>query len=398
MLSMDQIRGQSAAIDLLLTQLAAARPHHAYIFHGPTGVGKFTTAIALARILLCHHPEHDLAGRPAACGQCESCRLLSGLEPGDAEEEQASIESAHPDLHIVAKELAASSSVATVRSRKQTNIPIDLLRELVVGGVTSDGRFHDASAYKSPNLRHGKVFIIDEAELLDAPGQNVLLKTLEEPPAGTTLILITASEDRLLPTIRSRCQRVAFVPLDDQIVRQWIDQHTDDLDDRAKSWLVDFASGSLGRAALAVEYDLVGWAKAVLPMIDHIAEGQAQPALGQVLADGLKQFAEDWVGRRPKGSKEAANKLAAQLMWSLIAGQARRRVHQLASHCPPGESQVNEARLSPWLSMIDAIGQAQRLLGSNVNLTLVCDQLAMSLHECLMPQVAGADSWPAAAR
>ena len=386
---MDEILGQSAAVDLLLDQLASGRPHHAYIFHGPTGVGKFTTAVALARILLCHRVETDLTGRPSACGSCDSCRLLAPSRPGDAQadaqadaqEQEHAIESAHPDLHVVAKELAAASSVATVRSRKQTNIPVDLLRELVVGGTTSDGHYHDAPAFKSPNLRHGKVFVIDEAELLDAPGQNVLLKTLEEPPAGTTLVLVTSSEDRLLPTIRSRCQRVAFTPLADEIVGGWIDEQGGDLADRARSWLIEFASGSLGRASLAIEYDLLAWARSVLPAIDRIAKGQAVPELGQTLSVAIKEFADSWVAKRAKGSKEAANKLAAQLMWSMIAGHVQRRMHQLAQACSPEDPIRSEAALDPWLSVIDALSEAERLLAANVNLTLVCDQLVAAMHE-----------------
>ena len=86
----------------------------------------------------------------------------------------------------------------------------------MIGGRTSDGKQHDSSAYKTPVSGDKKGFIIDEAELLDESGQNALLKTLEEPPLGTFIILVTSRDDALLQTIKSRCQLVYFSPLSNQ--------------------------------------------------------------------------------------------------------------------------------------------------------------------------------------
>src|SRR5690606_4650358 len=117
----------------------------------------------------------------------------------------------HPDLHVVTKELARYSEDRSTRERKLTQIPVDVLRTELIEPV-----------YRAAQMGHGKVFIVDEAELLNDAGQNAMLKTLEEPPAGTTIILVTSIQDRLLPTIRSRCQRVAFVPLPDSVVSRWL--------------------------------------------------------------------------------------------------------------------------------------------------------------------------------
>src|SRR5204863_4320065 len=97
----------------------------------------------------------------------------------------------HPDFHIIHKELAAYSDNRELREKKQINIPIDLLRERLLGG-TSGSSHHEAPAYRTAALGHGKVFIIDEAELLDPTAQNAMLKTLEEPPAQTWIFLITS--------------------------------------------------------------------------------------------------------------------------------------------------------------------------------------------------------------
>ena len=94
--AMDTILGQTRAIDQLLAALASGRLHHAYIFHGPAGVGKCTTARAFAAVLLCHDPVTDLAGRVAACGACASCRAI---EAGK-----------HPDLPVIVQELALYSA------------------------------------------------------------------------------------------------------------------------------------------------------------------------------------------------------------------------------------------------------------------------------------------------
>jgi DNA polymerase-3 subunit delta' len=377
---MEQIVGQPQAVNVLQQQLASGRLHHAYVFHGPVGVGKCTTAVTFARLLLCHNRQAEMAGRMAACGACESCRLLAAEPAGETEAELTT--SAHPDLHLVRKELASVCSVKQVRDRKQMTIPVDLLRELVIGGTTGDGQYHEAAAHKSAILRHGKVFIIDEAELLDAPGQNALLKTLEEPPPGTTLILVTSSEDRLLPTIRSRCQRVPFVPLSDAAVEQWLSQQAT-LDEEDRRWLTLFAGGSLGRARIALDYDLVQWAKTVLPAMDAMAQGRPQGELGSQIAGMIDELAKAWVRDRPKASKDAANRLAAGLMWSMIAAHARQQVHEQSGRCEPDAVIDNEARLEPWLSVIDTVREAERLLATNVNLSLVCDHIVGTIDRTL---------------
>ncbi len=205
---MPPILGHSAALRVLQNAITHDRVHHAWIFHGPPGVGKFTTAIAFAK------------------------RLLEGPGLFASAEDEAGFEAdaawTHPDLHVISKELAAVSNFTSLRNRKQTNIPVDLLREHLVGGWIGSG---DSKKYIEPPIGKtalsggGKIFIVDEAELLAREGQNTLLKTLEEPPPKTRLILITAHEDRLLPTIRSRCQlSVAFGPLPQQAVESWLSQ------------------------------------------------------------------------------------------------------------------------------------------------------------------------------
>jgi len=405
---MDIILGQTRAVDVLQASLQTGRLHHAYIFHGPKGVGKFTAAREFAKVLLCHEPQRDLMGRISACGSCESCRLmvppvLTEPLPGakkagkkrksddedDDDEETGQVQDSfdresHPDYHVIRKELAAMSSITELRKRKQMNIPIDLLRELMIGGKTMDGTYHDGAAFKSPRLNHQKVFIIDEAELLDHVGQNALLKTLEEPSPGTYIILVTSSEDRLLATIRSRCQRVVFTALPEQVVAQWIaSKGMSDLTDHQVQWLIRFAAGSLGRVELALNYDLYSWAKAVLPAVNQMKEDRYATLLGPQIAELINGFAERWVDEHPSASKDAANKQAAGLMWTLITQYARQKIGEAAARATPGDPIAAENAMEPWIGVIEAIGEAEKNLASNVNMGLVCDALVATMHRAL---------------
>ncbi|MEM9373943.1 MAG: hypothetical protein AAGA55_09895, partial [Planctomycetota bacterium] len=190
--ALDAVLGQDRAVSQLAAAMASGRLHHAWIFHGPEGVGKFTTALAWAAMLLDPTTAPGLTGAFACEPDSPTQRLLAS--------------GTHPDLHVVRKELARFSSDARVRDAKLATIPKAVVEDHLI-----------APASVAPVMRTGsmmgKAFIVDEAELLDrspanAPTQNAILKTLEEPAPGTLIVLVTSSEDRLLPTIRSRCQRV----------------------------------------------------------------------------------------------------------------------------------------------------------------------------------------------
>ncbi|MEM1354459.1 MAG: hypothetical protein AAGH88_06195 [Planctomycetota bacterium] len=376
---MDRIIGQTRAVGTLASQVAAGRVHHAQIFHGPPGIGKFTTAVEFAALLLCHDPVSDLHGNRSACGTCKSCRLLQTLRGGGdaeaAEDDPTShLASAHPDLHVVTKELALFDDDAATRARKLTTIPVGVIREHLLGPVGL-----------AATLGHGKVFIVDEAELLAGAGQNAMLKTLEEPPAGTHIILVTASEDRLLPTIRSRCQRVPFMPLTDEQVGAWLTRQSGGLDEKSRKWVIGFAQGSIGRAALAAKYGLVEWGTAVLaPVQQMLRSGRPAAQLGGAIAERVDGFAKAWVGDHKNASKEAANRMAAALMGSMISNYARRKLSESAAGCDPDTPGTSEMMLAPWLAVIEAVDEFERQLRANVNLTLCCEGLGARINATLM--------------
>lgn len=166
----DQVVGQEHVKDVLGSAVARGLTGHAYLFSGPRGVGKTTTARLMAMAVNCER--EDPAERP--CGTCESCRLVR--------------EGSHPD--VMELDAASNNSVDDVRA----------LREQV--GLAS--------------LRGGtRVWILDEAHMLSRPAANALLKTLEEPPPGLMFLLATTEPEKLPPTILSRCQHFRFRRLTD---------------------------------------------------------------------------------------------------------------------------------------------------------------------------------------
>ena len=335
-----RILGQSRALEALASAVRSGRVHHAWIFHGPEGVGKFTTALAWAALLLDPETTTDLEGNPAADPGTETQKLIrSGT---------------HPDLFVIRKELARYEDDKRVRDAKLATIPLGVVtRHLIEPAQRAPARTTGSVA--------SRVFIVDEAELLDrspsnAPVQNAILKTLEEPAPGTVIILVTSSEDRLLPTIRSRCQRVGFAPLGDDAMRAWAEDAGAAADPEEHEWLITHALGAPGRYAWALENGMHAWAREVLPELDRAMRGEHPIGLGTRMTELVDAWAKDWVQRGEKmgehRSKEAANKLGATRMLAMVAQRAR---DDLADPSGPGmrptRSSSSSARARNWTRM-----------------------------------------------
>lgn len=277
----------------------------------------------------------------------------------------------HPDLHVITKELAEVSREQRVRDGKQRNIAKDVLIEFLIEPAErtrSSGEHSLAS----------KVFIVDEADLVDTTGQNTLLKTLEEPPSGSVIILVTSNEERLLPTIRSRCQPVAFAPLGEPEMRRWIDASKLDLSSlpaEARRWLIAFADGSPGAAKLALETGLTQWYQALAPMLAELDAGRFPIDLGTTIAKLIDDWAIAAVDRSGSdtASKDAANKAGARLMFRLLGDHFRQRLRAAANKGAP------EVFLDRDLGAIDLIKEAERQFDSSVQGIFVFDNLAAGL-------------------
>ncbi len=351
---MDQIVGQDHAMGILQRSMQSGRVHHAWIFHGPAGVGKFTAALAWAATLLDPTSAAGLGGEIAPDPQSSVQQLLAA--------------GTHPDLHVVRKELARYSEERTVRNQKLATIPKAIVEEHLI-----------EPAGLAPTLRSGamagKVFLVDEAELLDrsptnAPVQNALLKTLEEPAPGTVIILVTSSEDRLLATIRSRCQRVAFHSIDDDAMRHWLGTAGVEASPEDHQWLMRYANGSPGRYLRAHEGGLARWHVQIDPLCAQCDRGNHAIGLGALMAELVDGWAQDWVKQGEKikenRSKDAANRAGANLMFAVIAERYRSGL-------------ANPSTMDQSLRAIDAIERAKRELDTNVQMRFVMDHLVSGL-------------------
>ena len=159
----DQVVGQEHVKDVLKAALEAGRVGHAYLFSGPRGVGKTTTARLIAMTANCSGPA------PKPCGECESCLSVRA--------------GSHPDVMEI--DAASNNGVDDVRD----------LRELVGLAAMRGGK---------------KIYILDEAHMMTKSAFNALLKTLEEPPGHVIFILATTEPEKIIPTILSRCQHYRF--------------------------------------------------------------------------------------------------------------------------------------------------------------------------------------------
>ena len=338
--------GQARAKADLQALLHADRLPPALIFHGPAGVGKMTAARILAALLL--DPETTGAE-------------IDAFEPRRGSETAHLLEvGSHPDLHWIAKSRCRDSQVPALRERKLTNIPVDLLRELMLGGIAGEIRF-ESTVQRTPYRGHGKVFLIDEAEDLDATGQNALLKTLEEPPSRTWIVLVVTDRTRLLPTIRSRCHQVAFTPLDEPCMERFLGRLGDEIDPADRAWLLDFAEGSPGRVRLALDASLRAWEQSLDAPLAALAARGAIDGFSTAMADLVKGFAEAQVKADPQASKEAANRLGTRLLLGMLARRLRTWLRDAAS---TGDA----AAAARWASWIERLDLAERHLDANVNL------------------------------
>jgi DNA polymerase III subunit delta' len=196
----EETYGQERAVGFLKDALRRGEVPHALVFTGPRGVGKFSTALLFAAALFC--PER----KPDACPVCH--KVARGV---------------HPDLHLLEPE--------------GTLILIDQVREL------------ERELNVKPQESRCKVVIIDEAETMNQEAANAFLKTLEEPPPETFMILVTESREALLPTVASRCREVRFSALGRRDIEKFLVEK-EALDAAEAERYARLSGGIFGRALM----------------------------------------------------------------------------------------------------------------------------------------------------
>ena len=251
------LAGHRRLIDLMARAAERGSLPPSLIFAGPAGIGKRRAAVALAQLFNCASPVREPA--PDACGHCAACRRIA--------------RGVHAD-------------VLMVEPGETGSIKVDQARQVV-----------ERSAYR-PFEGRRRVVIVDDADAMETSAQNALLKTLEEPPAASTFVLVTACPDMLLPTVRSRCQRVRFGPLAPAEIAVVLtrDHGFGETEAHAAAALAD---GSIGQALEGDSEAFSGARHAAVAMLNGLA-GAADPRqrLAAARSLGGDKADRDELGRR----------------------------------------------------------------------------------------------------
>ncbi|HET7586913.1 MAG TPA: DNA polymerase III subunit delta' [Gammaproteobacteria bacterium] len=301
---------QAGAWDQLLRARASDRLPHALLLHGQAGLGKGHFARALAQTLLCAQ------GGDTACGECNACRQFA---VGNS-----------PDFFVLEP------------PEDKKTIKVDQVRDLI-----------DALALTS----HGggrRVAVIDPADAMNANAANSLLKTLEEPPGASLLMLVTARPARLPATVRSRCRQIRFVPPAEDVAVQWL--IAQGVEESAARRLHEVA-GRRPLKALALNED------ADLERTRAIPEAATEIVLGK---RNPLAVAEGW-------SKEPLGEVLELLsMW--LAARARSQFTDVKPD--PAAEMLGPQRI---FKMADRLYEAERLRDTSVNPQLLLESLLAPL-------------------
>lgn len=215
MFTFDDIIGQDHIKEHLKGTISSGKVAQAYLITGENSQGKEFIANIFAQALLCENPQNGVE----PCGKCHSC--------------VQAITKNHPDI-------------ITVTHKKPNVVSVEDIRTQIVGDV-------DIKPFESKY----KVYIMNEAEKMNAQAQNALLKTLEEPPEYVVILLLTTSKTVLLPTVLSRCVQLDMRPVEDKVVRKYL-MSTLKIPDYQADICVAFARGNIGKAkslALSEEFE-----------------------------------------------------------------------------------------------------------------------------------------------
>lgn len=306
-MSWQGIEGHDDVVDRFRRAIARRRLASTFLFVGPAGIGKRLLAEKLAQALLCPHVDTQTL---APCGHCDSCVQVASHT--------------HPDLLLVAKPAEKSA------------IPV----ELFIGDQAHrmrEGLCHDIAL--KPFMGGRKVAIIDDADYLNEEGANSLLKTLEEPPPRSVLILIGTSADRQLPTIRSRAQMFRFRPLSEATVAEILLAKGLAADRESALRLASFAEGSVERAVALADDDLWTFRRELLQVLSATQLGSV------ALAGSLVPFVE------AAGKEASARRGRARQLVAFAVEFYRQLLRSRSGASPVGDAELLtavEAALVRW--------------------------------------------------
>jgi DNA polymerase-3 subunit delta' len=311
--------GQDTALGRAARAIRSGRPPGAWLICGPPGVGKATLAYRIARYLL-------------AYGTTDAGPEDLSVPQDNATARQVMAQS-HPGLLILKR------AVNPKTGKLMTVLSVDEIRRLSdFFGMTSG-----AGGWR--------VAIVDTADDMNDNAANALLKMLEEPPANAMLLLLSNTPGRLLPTIRSRCQRLDLRPLDEDVLQQALASYLPELNSAERASLARLAGGSVGVALTLARGEGRQLAEEADRLIDHARDPDllALLTLGEKLGrmrDGLDQFGDFLSGALADRIRAKAHGGTGELeRWVKLLGRIEQSFKRAtALHLEPRQTVLSTAR------------------------------------------------------
>jgi DNA polymerase-3 subunit delta' len=323
------IVGQAHAVAVLRRALAASRLAQGYLFEGPAGVGKATTARALMQAFACEK-------RPGeGCGACGPCQKIDA--------------GTHPDLVQIG--------------------PLEDKRDIVIAQVRDVVL---RCAYR-PHEAPRRLVIVDPADRMNASAANALLKTLEEPPEATHFVLVSDAPTRLPITIRSRCQKLRFAPLGVDLIAAHLEREAGVAADQAR-FDAALAGGSLGRA-LALAGGEIGERREIAERLHALATRRDAAAMFAATAE---------LGRDREALAEILELLRLLYRDALVVSEGLGAVASLvnADRAPAVEQIAAASSPLGLRRRLRTVAEAEAALQANVNGQLLLDRMVLKLGEC----------------
>jgi len=335
-MAFDRILGQEQPKKILKNALQSSNVAHAYLFHGQESIGKKQIAIELAKSLNCASPI-----KGDACDECTSCRKIENRT--------------HPDFFFV-------EPIKNTPTAREAVIKIEAIREL-----QRKLAFH-------PYEGKVKVAIIDNADLMNLQAANSFLKTLEEPPSATILILISSNPFKLLPTLISRCQTIQFQPLTHENIEKILKEIMTEqmIGNDALAFRTLRSRGSVKKALAEDIENIVNIRKEIVNLLETISFDRMDVVFSQ---------AKSWASQSDQ--------------WEIILNELMELVRDLAffqSGC--SESEVynrdiakrlkllaTRKTVNSWLKIFNAIHTTKIALSGNANAQLFFENMLIDFCE-----------------
>lgn len=262
---MTKLIGHDAQTAAFLAAMRSEKCHHGWLFTGPEGIGKMSLALALSKRLLAE------AAGPAPAGD--------GIDVSDDHPVAHYLAAqCHPDF-IRIERLPRDAKIAE-KPRDEWPEGVELSRSIRIDQIRA---LRQRFATR-PSLSARRVVLIDGAEYFEVGAANALLKSLEEPPAGTIFLLVSHAAGRLLPTIRSRCRTLRFAPLGERVMRDWLAAQLPATNEDERGWLIAAAQGAPGKA---LAYAGLGMAELEAQLSALARDGDRDNAIRTKLAQSL---------------------------------------------------------------------------------------------------------------